>query len=151
MTFAARSPNKTMILAAFTALALSAPAFAEDGDVTAGEKVFKKCTACHTIGDEAKNKVGPVLNAVFGRAAGTFEGFKYGKSIVAAGENGLVWDEEQVFTYLENPKKFLREYLGDKKAKTKMTFRLKKEKDRRNVIAYLMTFSPDYQSTAATE
>ncbi len=151
MTFAAHSPKKTMVLAACAALALSTPALAEEGDVTAGEKVFKKCTACHTIGDEAKNKVGPVLNAVFGRTAGTFDGFKYGKSIVAAGESGLVWDEEQIFAYLENPKKYLREYLGDKKAKTKMTFRLKKEEDRKNVIAYLMTFSPDYQSTAATE
>lgn len=151
MTFAAHSPKTNMILAACAALTLSAPALAEEGDVIAGEKVFKKCTACHRVGDDAKNKVGPVLNAVFGRTAGTFEDFKYGKSIVAAGENGLVWDEEQIFTYLENPKQFLRDYLGDKKAKTKMTFRLKKEEDRKNVIAYLMTFSPDYQSTAATE
>lgn len=116
---------------------------AEDGDAAAGEKVFKKCMACHKVGDKAKNGVGPVLNGVFGRTAGTFEGYKYGKDIVAAGEKGLVWDEEQIFAYIENPKEFLREYLDNKKAKAKMTFRLKDEEDRRNVIAYLKTFSPD--------
>lgn len=122
--------------------------------MAAGEKLFKRCAACHKVGDNAKNGVGPILNGVFGRTAGTFEGFKYGKSMLAAGEQGLVWDEEQVFTYIENPKQFLRDYLDDKKAKTKMTFRLKKEQDRRDVIAYLMTFSPDYQpaeAAAATE
>ena len=125
-------------------------ALAEEGDIAAGEKVFKKCSACHKVGDDAKNRVGPVLNGVFGRTAGTFEGFKYGKDLAKAGEMGLVWDDELVFTYIENPKQFLRDYLGDKKAKTKMTFRLKKEEDRRNVVAYLKTFSPDAESEGET-
>ncbi len=141
----------TLVSAAILSLPLVFSAHAQEGDAAAGEKIFKKCTACHKIGDDAKNGVGPVLNSVFGRTAGTFEGYKYGKSIIAAGEKGLVWDEEQIFGYIENPRQFLRDYLDDKKAKAKMTFRLKKEEDRRNVIAYLKTFSPDYQSAEASD
>ena len=137
-------------LAAGLAFACAAPSFAQDGDIAAGEKIFKKCAACHKIGDDAKNGVGPVLNGVFGSTAGTFEGYKYGRSIVAAGEKGLIWDEERVFAYIGNPKRFLRDYLGDKKARAKMTFRLKKEEDRMNVIAYLKTFSPGYRRADAS-
>ena len=137
-------------LAAGLAFACAAPSFAQDGDIAAGEKVFRKCAACHKIGDDAKNGVGPVLNGVFGRTAGTFEGYKYGRSIVAAGEKGLVWDEERIFAYIGNPKRFLRDYLGDKKARAKMTFRLKKEEDRMNVIAYLKNFSPGYRRADAS-
>ena len=111
------------------------------GDAVKGEKIFKRCSACHKIGPEAKNAVGPNLTGVIGRAAGTFEGYKYGKSTKAAGEKGLVWTEEEVFNYLASPKKFLRAYLDDKKAKSKMVFKLKKEDQRRDVIAYLATFN----------
>lgn len=111
------------------------------GDATAGEKVFKKCAACHKIGDDAKNSVGPVLTNVYGRTTGTFEGYKYGKGLIAAGENGHVWEAETLFGYLENPKKYIRGYLDDKKAKVKMTLKLKKEDDRKNVIAYLKSLS----------
>lgn len=113
-----------------------------DGDAAAGEKLFKKCSVCHKIGEGAKNAVGPVLTGVVGRTAGTFPDYKYGKSTKAAGEAGLVWDEEKIFDYLQDPKKFLRAFLDDKKAKSKMTFKLKKEEDRLNVIAYLKTFTP---------
>lgn len=146
-TITSRRTASAAVVASAIMLFASA-ALAQDGDVAAGEKIFKKCIACHKVGDDAKSGVGPVLNNVFGRTAGTFEGYKYGKHLVAAGEKGLVWDEEQVFAYIENPKQFLRDYLDDKKAKAKMTFRLKKEDDRRNVIAYLKTFSPDYESAA---
>lgn len=140
----------TCALSACAAIAMTTTLHAQEGDVAAGEKVFKKCSACHKVGDGAKNVVGPVLNGVFGRTAGTYDGYKYGKHLVAAGEKGLVWDEEQVFLYIENPKQFLRDYLDDKKAKAKMTFRLKKEEDRRNVIAYLKTFSPEAGEEAAS-
>lgn len=111
-----------------------------EGDAAKGEKIFKRCSACHRIGPDAENAVGPVLTGVVGRAAGTFEGYKYGKSTKAAGEKGLVWTQEAIFDYLANPKKFLRAYLDDKKAKSKMVFKLKKEDQRRDVIAYLATF-----------
>lgn len=115
----------------------------EGGDAAAGEKVFKKCQSCHMVGADAKNKVGPVLTGIVGRQAGSFESFgkKYGKDLVAAGEAGLVWNEEEIFAYLEDPRKYLRAKLDNKKAKSKMAFKLSKEDDRKNVIAYLATFS----------
>lgn len=111
------------------------PAYAQD--VAAGEKTFKKCVACHDIGADAKNKVGPALTGVIGRTAGTYAGFKYGSDLVAAGEKGLVWTEEKLAEYLEDPKQFLRDYLGDTGASTKMSFKLKEETARADVAAFL--------------
>ncbi|MBO6814844.1 MAG: cytochrome c family protein [Rhizobiaceae bacterium] len=125
---------------------LADSAFALDGDAEKGEAVFKKCKSCHMVGDDAQNRVGPVLNNVFGRQAGTFADYKYGKSIVDAGEDGLVWNDEEMFEYLADPKKYLRAKLDDKKAKSKMSFKLKKEDERANVIAYLKSFSPESES-----
>ena len=124
----------------------ASPALAFDGgDVEKGEKVFKKCSNCHMVGEGAKHKSGPILNNLFGRVAGTAEGFekKYGDSLVEAGAAGLVWTEEEVFEYLLHPRDYLRAKLDDKKAKSKMSQRFKKEEDRKNVIAYLKTFSED--------
>ncbi|MBL4766855.1 MAG: cytochrome c family protein [Rhodobacteraceae bacterium] len=115
--------------------AAATPGFSQDAD--AGAKVFKKCKACHQIGEGAENGAGPQLYGIIGRTAGGAEGFKYGRDMVKAGENGLVWTEDLLSDYLADPKKFLREYLDNPKAKAKMAFRLKKEKDRLNVIAYL--------------
>ncbi|MEM7067896.1 MAG: cytochrome c family protein [Pseudomonadota bacterium] len=131
--------------------AASSNAFALDGDAVKGEKVFKKCASCHMVGPEAKNRVGPVLTGVVGRTAGTFEDYKYGKSIISAGEAGLVWTEEELSEYLINPKKYLRAKLEDKKAKSKMSFKLKKEQERADVIAYLKTFSPEAEEVAEEE
>ena len=131
-----------------TSIVLATPAYALDGgDATKGEGVFKKCQSCHQIGEGAENKVGPMLNDLIGRTAGTVEDFKYGKSIVKAGEAGLVWTEEEIFAYLKDPKKYLRKKLDDKKAKSKMSFKLKKEDERQNVIAYLKTFSAAEEAT----
>ncbi|PVB62176.1 c-type cytochrome [Labrenzia sp. 011] len=104
------------------------------GDPDKGAKVFKKCAACHAVGENAKNKVGPQLNEVFGRAAGTLEDYKYSKAMISAGDDGLVWDDATLTTYLEKPRAMIKG--------TKMAFAgLKKEKDLENVIAYLATFS----------
>ncbi len=111
-----------------------------------GEKVFKKCKACHKIGPDAKNSIGPILTGVVGRPAGSAEGYKYSKSMLAAGESGLVWSEENIAEYLVNPTKYLRALLDYPKAKAKMSFKLKSEGDRLDVIAYLATFQ-----TAAAE
>jgi cytochrome c len=112
----------------------------DDGDAEKGEKVFKKCKACHTIanGDDVivkGGKTGPNLYGVIGRQAGTEEGYKYGDSIVAAGEAGLVWDEEQLAEYVKNPKDFLKAYLKDDSARSKMTLKLKRGGE--DVAAYL--------------
>lgn len=122
-------------LAAFPLMASGAAA----GDIDAGQKVFKKCTACHAVGDGAKNKVGPQLNDVFGRAAGGLDGYKYSKAMIKAGEDGIVWDDESLSAYLKKPKEFIKG--------TKMAFAgLRKDADLDNVIAYLATYS----SAAAT-
>lgn len=129
---------KTLQIAT-VAVALAAPAYSQSAD--AGEKVFKKCAACHQVGADAKNKVGPILTGVIGRPAGSVEGYKYSKSMRAAGEGGLVWDQETVFDYLADPTKYLRSVLDNKKAKAKMSFKLKSDEKRTDVIAYLATFS----------
>jgi cytochrome c len=111
-------------------------AFAQ-GDVPAGEVVFKKCATCHAVGEGAKNKVGPVLNGVLGRGAATLEGFSYSKGMKDAGAGGLVWTPETMSQFLFKPKDVVKG--------TKMTFAgLPKPEDITNVIAYLATFSPDF-------
>ena len=132
---------RTAILAA--AMAVTAGAAYAESHVAEGEKlVAKRCKSCHMIADGDNvilkgGKTGPNLWAVVGRQAGTVEGFKYGDSLVEAGAAGLVWDEEQLLAYLEDPRKYLRAYLDDKKAKSKMSFKLKKEDQRAAVAAYL--------------
>jgi cytochrome c len=102
-------------------------------DAAAGEKVFAKCKLCHQIGESAKNFVGPVLNGVVGRKAGTYPDYHYSD---ANKNSGLTWDEAT-----------LKEYLKDPKAKvpgTKMVFPgLSSDEDIGNVIAYLKQFGPD--------
>jgi len=127
-------------LAVATAALALAPA-ANAGDAAKGAKVFKKCKACHKVGPKAKNSIGPILNNVIGRTAGTEAGYKYGKSMKAAGAAGLVWDEAKIADYLENPTAYLRKVLDDPKAKAKMGFKTRKQADRENVAAYVATFS----------
>ena len=121
-----------------------AAAFA-GGDVAAGQKVFNKCKSCHSIsnGDEVivkGGKVGPNLYGVVGRQAGTYEGFSYYDSIIAAGQAGLIWDEEKIAQWVQNPKAFLKEYLNDPKAHSAMTFR--ERKGGVDVAAYLASVGP---------
>ena len=130
------------ILIATALAALAAPAFAA-GDPAKGEKDFGKCKACHSIvnGDEViqkGGKTGPNLFGVVGRAAASEEGFKYGDGIKAAAEKGLVWDEEKIAVYVNDPTAFLSDFTGEKE-KSKMTFKLKNGED---VAAYLASLSP---------
>jgi S-disulfanyl-L-cysteine oxidoreductase SoxD len=102
--------------------------------VAAGEKVFKKCKACHQVGEGAKKKVGPVLNGIAGAPAGAVEGFKYSKPMMAAAEGGLVWSDAELAAFLTKPKSYMKG--------TKMSFAgLKKEDDVAAVIAYLKSFA----------
>ena len=97
-------------------------------DIKAGEKVFKKCKACH-YADREKHKTGPHLVNIIGRTAGSLEDYKkYSKAMKAS---GIVWDETTLADYLRAPKKYIKG--------TKMAFvGLKKDADIENVIAYLM-------------
>lgn len=139
-------------LPAAALVVLSSPAFADGhlgpGDPEAGEKAFRQCVACHIVQNAdgetlaGKNgKVGPNLFGVVGRRAGSLEGFRYRKSIVAAGEAGLVWDVENLATYLMHPTNFLKETLGDSQAKSGMSFRVRKEEAAADLAAFLATFS----------
>jgi cytochrome c len=127
--------KKLAVLAGTAFLALAAPALA-DGDVAKGEKVFKKCTACHAVGVDAKNKVGPELNGIVGRKVAAVEGFKYSPAMTEFGAGDKVWDDETLHTYLADPKGVV--------PKTKMAFAgLKKDDERDDVIAYLNQFNED--------
>jgi len=109
--------------------------FADDaGDPEKGERVFKKCKACHAVGEGAKNKTGPELNGIIGRKMASIEEFKYSKALKEMGEADTAWDKDNLAQFLEKPKAFAKG--------TKMSFAgLRKEKDRADVIAYLETFS----------
>jgi cytochrome c len=117
-------------------------------DAAKGEVAFKQCMVCHRVGEGAKNLIGPVLNGVIGRQAGTLPGFKYSPLNQAAGEAGLVWSEELIYEYLPDPNAFLKKFLTDKgkadqaTGSTLMTFKLANEQQRKDVIAYLKQFSP---------
>jgi cytochrome c len=102
-------------------------------DAAAGEKVFAKCKVCHQIGESAKNMVGPVLNGVVGRPAGTYPAYHYSD---ANKNSGITWDEATLKEYLKNPKA--------KVPGTKMVFPgLTSDEDIANVLAYLKQFGPD--------
>ena len=116
------------VLVAVPALMLAAGPALADGDAAAGEKLFVKCKTCHTL-EAGKNKVGPSLAGLMGRAAASLADFNYSDAMKAS---GLTWDETT-----------LNEYLADPKGKVpgnKMVFPgMKKDEDRANLIAYLKT------------
>ena len=113
------------VFGALLAVGYSAPVLAA-GDAAEGKKVYRKCQACHVV-DKEQNRVGPHLVGIFGRTAGTVEGFRYSKAMV---ESGIVWSEETIALYLQDPKGYIK---GNR-----MAFPgLKKEADVVNVIAYI--------------
>lgn len=113
------------IVATLFAVLATSPVLAE-GDPAKGEKVFRKCKACHVVNEE-KNRVGPHLVAIIGRSAGAVEGFKYSKAMK---DSGITWTEENLTAYLSDPRGFIK---GNR-----MAFAgLKKEVEIVNVIAYL--------------
>ncbi|MBU2866875.1 c-type cytochrome [Pacificibacter marinus] len=106
-----------------------------DADLAAaGEKVFKKCKACHQVGEGAKNRVGPMLNGVVGASVAHVDGFKYSNDLLAAKDAGRVWDEALISEFLAKPKSVFK--------KTKMSFAgLKKDSEIASVIEYLKSVS----------
>ncbi|MGH2343424.1 c-type cytochrome [Segnochrobactraceae bacterium EtOH-i3] len=123
-----------LALAALVSLA-AVPGARADGDAAAGEKVFIKCKACHMVGPDAKNRVGPELNGVIGRVPGTLDTFAFSPAMKDFGV-GKVWDEATLTDYLTAPRKVV--------TGTKMVFvGLPKPQDVANVIAYLASFNAD--------
>lgn len=135
------------VLAATATWQAPAPALAQEGDAARGEQVFRqRCQTCHRVGEGARNLVGPVLNGVYGRQAGTVEGFRYSNLNRAAGEAGLVWNSERLVEYLPNPNAFLRNFLTQAGAQvpagnTSMTFQLPDRQQAADVAAYIRRFS----------
>lgn len=125
---------KTSLVLAAAVLALSAAGAHAEGDAAAGEKVFRKCAACHAVGPDAKNKVGPALNGLLGSVIGKHpEDYKFSPALSAKGEAGETWNDENLAAWLKSPKDFAK---GNK-----MAFAgLKKDEEIANVIAYLKTF-----------
>jgi cytochrome c len=123
--------TKQTILAVTVLAAMSAPAFAQD--LAAGATSFKKCAACHDVGDGAKNKVGPILNGIEGRKSGSVEGHNYSD---ANKNSGLVWNEATFLDYIKDPKA--------KVPSTKMVFAgIKNESEAENLWAYLIQYAAD--------
>ena len=97
------------------------------GDIANGEKIFKKCAACHSINKGGKNKIGPALYNVVGRAVGGVNDYKYSKALASYGKE---WTFEELNGFLTKPSSYLKG--------TKMSYAgLRKEKDRASVIKYL--------------
>ncbi|MBY5442401.1 cytochrome c family protein [Rhizobium leguminosarum] len=122
-----------LLIAASVITLFPGSAGAQEGDPTAGAVVFKKCATCH-IAEYDTNKVGPSLNGLFGRKAGTHPNFAYSAAMKAAGDGGLVWDEATLRDYLHNPKAKVKG--------TKMAFvGLKDDQEITDLIAYLKQYS----------
>jgi cytochrome c len=119
-------------LVAFSILiCASVPSKAQDA--AAGEKTFAVCRACHQIGPSAKNGVGPVLNGIVGRKAGTYAGYSYSP---ANKDSGITWTPEELDKYLTNPQAVVPH--------TKMIYPgLKDDQKRKDLIAYLGQFGPE--------
>jgi cytochrome c len=125
---------------AFTASAVAAmclfgqTAAAQEGDPARGERVFRACKSCHQVGADARNGVGPHLDGLFERKAGTVDGFKYSGAMKKLGGEGLVWNDFTLDRYLEKPRAYVpgtrMSYLG-----------MKARQDRIDVIAYLKALS----------
>ncbi len=124
--------KKIAIAFAFTSLMFAAGSASAE-DVAAGEKSFAKCRACHQVGETAKNGVGPALNGLFGRVAGSVEGYNYSP---ANKNSGITWTEETFANYIRDPRAAM--------PGNKMAFAgIKNDKEIADLTAYLKQFGKD--------
>lgn len=122
------------LLLATAAATLVAGASYAEGSVEDGKKVFRRCKSCHAVGEDAKNKIGPVLNNIVDQPVGQNPDFRYSDGMIAAANDGVIWDEEALAKFLSKPRSAIEG--------TSMSFAgLRKEKDIANIIAYLRSFS----------
>jgi cytochrome c len=122
-----------MIRVVLVLVALTGSAWAQDAEPMPGQKVFGACKSCHAVGPAAKNGIGPELNELFGRKAGSVEGFSYSE---ANKDAGFTWDEAVFADYIKDPKA--------KIPGTKMQYSgLKNPRQVADLTAYLKTFGAD--------
>ncbi len=154
------------VLIGIASLSLAVPALAEShapaetmevsGDAASGETLFgRQCIACHVVANDdgdvlaGRNaRTGPNLYGVAMRQPGAVEGFRYGDAIVALGEAGQLWSEENFVGYVQNPTGWLRETLDDKSARGKMAFKVRSETDASDIYAYLVSIGPEIDMDA---
>lgn len=142
--------SKHLLVGAAMAL-MAAPAWAQSaGDAEAGAEAFSQCQTCHVVEDADGNvlagrnaRQGPNLYNIVGRQAGSVEGFRYRPSLVEAGEQGLVWTEEALTAYLQDPNAYLREVLDSNRARSGMAYRVRSEEEAADLAAFLASVSPD--------
>lgn len=124
--------KKIVAALTFASLAIAAGSASAE-DVAAGEKSFAKCRACHQVGETARNGVGPALNGLFGRVAGTVEGYNYSE---ANKKSGITWTEETFANYIRDPRAAM--------PGNKMAFAgIKNDKEIADLTAYLKQFGKD--------
>ena len=144
---------KKIMIAAATSCLLAGPALADghspSGDAAAGEAAFRQCQSCHVVVDgngetlAGRNaRTGPNLYGIAGRMAGSVDGFRYSDGLVAAGEGGLMWDEASFVGFVQDTTGWLRTHLDDSKARSKMSFKVRKEEDAANLWAFLYSLAP---------
>ena len=129
---------RKLFLALLFLLLASPIAALADGHATEGERLFRtlRCAGCHEVGPEGRNKVGPHLNEIIGRAAGSVEGFRYSRAMIGRAEDGLVWNEDMLRAFLTAPSEFL--------PRTRMAYRgVRKEEDLTPLLIFLGTLTPE--------
>lgn len=130
----------------------AAPAFADghvSGDLANGEAQFsRQCVACHVVRDDTGEvlagrsaKAGPNLYKIAGAQLASAEGFRYGDSLKAAGEAELVWTQEAFSAYVQDPTKWLRDALDDRRARSKMGYKVRSEQEALDIFAYLSSLA----------
>lgn len=137
--------KKLQILA--VAVCFASPVFSE-GDVENGEAQFnRQCVACHVVRDENGDvlagrgaRAGPNLYGLAGSVVGSVEGYRYGDSIIEAGQAGATWNEESFVAYVRNPTDWLRNTLDDRRARSKMGYKMRSDAEAADIFAYLVTF-----------
>ena len=135
---------KSTCLLSLALVALTMPAFAQEGepvqgDPAAGKTAFAPCSSCHDVSENPRNRMGPYLTGVVGRPAASVEGFTYSQAMIKAREAGLVWTPESLEAFISGP----HEYVPGTKMPEVV---VRDETARRNLVAYLLSVSPDFDS-----
>ena len=144
-----KTDMKSPLTGTFLALALCLPALAQAADPAKGEAEFRKCRACHMIRDDGGNDImrggtiGPNLWNIIGQPVGSVEGYAYGDSLAELAQNrpDLVWSEQELASYVADPRAWLQEKSGNSAVRTKMTFKL--TSNQADMAAYLAGQSAD--------
>lgn len=143
-------------------LITASPAWADvhlptTGNPLEGERLFRRqCVSCHVVVSPDNERIagrdartGPNLYGVAGREIGSVPGYNYGDSLLEMSETGTIWTEEDFVGYVQNPTIWLREKLSDRRARSRMAYKVRQEEDARNLYAFLHSVGPSTDPDAA--